>query len=391
MKRHADKILIAAFCLLCVAAPLMGVVLRVLHGGAAAENQEENRKLADFPVIEKLADLETFPAGFTDYFSDHLFFKEQLVNLKSFAELHLFGELESEKVIAGTKKPWLFNQSEDGQPLQTYKRTNCFDDEELQEITENLEALRADLEDAGIGFVLMISPDKEQIYGMEYMPSSVKVEDHPSRTEQLIAYMQEQAPELTVVYPKETLIAAKSDYPVPIYYESDTHWNQIGAGIACRELLGTIAGMGQADGADQENQLFTIEGTERKRGDLQKMVRLGSDYDSNEYLVTMQHTSVQEEETRDQNDEVIHEKNRSDAADALPVKLYLTGDSFRWNLSPFLKEQVQESVISSRYYFDTDDLAAEEPDVFVYMIAERYLHELTMIPGYNTMALQLKE
>jgi hypothetical protein len=25
------------------------------------------------------------------------------------------------------------------------------------------------------------------------------------------------------------------------------------------------------------------------------------------------------------------------------------------------------------------------------MIAERYLHELTMIPGYNTMALQLKE
>jgi hypothetical protein len=56
-----------------------------------------------------------------------------------------------------------------------------------------------------------------------------------------------------------------------------------------------------------------------------------------------------------------------------------------------LKEQVQESVISSRYYFDTDDLVAEEPDVFVYMIAERYLHELTMIPGYNTMALQLKE
>jgi hypothetical protein len=407
MKKYADKILIAAFCLLCMAAPLMGVVLSVLHGGAAAENLEENRKLADFPVIEKLADLEAFPAGFTDYFSDHLFFKEQMVNLKSFAELHLFGELESEKVIAGTKKPWLFNQSEDGQPLQTYKRTNCFDEEELQAITENLEALRADLADAGIGFVLMISPDKEQIYGMDYMPSAVKVENHPSRTEQLTAYMTEQAPELTVVYPKETLIAAKSEYPVSVYYESDTHWNQVGAGIACGELLGTIAGMTQADGADQgdadvlspdsqnrvswEKQMFTVEGSERKRGDLQKMVRLGSDYDSTEYLVAMQHTSVQEEETRDQNDEVIHEKNRSDAADALPVKVYLTGDSFRWNLSPFLKEQVQESVISSRYYFDTDDLVAEEPDVFVYMIAERYLHELTMIPGYNTMALQLKE
>jgi hypothetical protein len=118
---------------------------------------------------------------------------------------------------------------------------------------------------------------------------------------------------------------------------------------------------------------------------------MGENYDSTEYLAVMQGTSEAQEVTTDPNDEVIREKNHSTAQDALPLKLYLTGDSFRWNLSPFLKEQVQDSVITSRYYFDTDDLVMEEPEVFVYMIAERYLHELTTIPGYNTMALQLKE
>jgi hypothetical protein len=387
MRKYTDYILIAAFVLLCAAMPAAGMILR-MTGDSSASANEENRQLAAFPEVEKLSDLETFPAGFSDYFSDHLFFKEQLVGLKTAAELRLFGELESEKVIAGTKKPWLFNRSEDGQPLQTYKRTNSFREEELQEIAENLEALRMDLEDAGMDFVLMISPDKEQIYGADYMPSYVRVTDNPQRTEQLIAYLAENAPDIRVVYPKEALLAERENYTVPLYYESDTHWNQVGAGVACSELLQTVAEIKQLD---YEASKIRWDGQEHKRGDLQKMVKLGENYDSTEYLAVMQGTSEAQEVTTDPNDEVIREKNHSTAQDALPLKLYLTGDSFRWNLSPFLKEQVQDSVITSRYYFDTEDLVMEEPEVFVYMIAERYLHELTTIPGYNTMALQLKE
>lgn len=384
MKKRADVVLILAFCLFCIAMPVWGALTEL---GGKETASEENRVLEQLPQIQSVADLEAFPAAFADYFSDHLFFKENLVSLKSMAELTLFGELDSEKVIAGTKRPWLFNCSEDGQPLQTYKKTNRFDAEELAEITANLTALQMDLADAGIDFVLMISPDKEQIYGTDYMHGSVKREEGDSRTEQFVGYLETNAPDICVVYPKDALIEAKDRLEVPVYYESDTHWNLVGASIANEALLQAIAEMRCVD---YQPQNIEITGTERKRGDLQKLVKLGSRYDSTEYLLSMQTNAVQQEAMTDQNGEIILERSCNDAERALPVKLYLTGDSFRWNLSPLLKEGVSAATISSRYYFDPEDLVQEEPDVFVYMIAERYLHELSVIPGYNTMALQMR-
>jgi len=386
-KRWGNCVLCAAFFIMCLGLPLAGAFCARAESDQAGE---ENRILARFPQVRKVSDLEAFPKAFETWYSDHLFLKASFVRWKSRLETGLFHELDSETVILGTKKPWLFYCANDGQPLETYKRTNRFTDEELQEIAENISSLHDELEDAGIKFVLMIAPDKEQIYGMDYMPPEISVASGPTRTEQFIDYMAEYAPEVCIVYPKEALIHAKHSFEGvdSIYYETDTHWNYAGAYVGTQELLKAVAGQ---VGKTWEEHPKTFERTSTCRGDLQNQANLGEDYDSQEYMPVSMGEFESIKKITDQNEEVIWDSSESHSPDCLPVSVYLTGDSFRWHIGFYLQEAAAKAVVTSRYYFDPEDLLMQEPEVFVYSIAERYLHELSILPGYNTMALQMPE
>ena len=187
--RLSAACLTALFIAVCGIWPAAGM----LPGTGRAQGTEENRTLAAFPSVSKLS--TNLLIGMP--------FRTELIRGQSSMEIGLFGEIPSDKVIFGKEKPWLFNRSDDGEPLQTYKRMNLFTDSELDRITANLAEMSADFSDAGIRLVLMISPDKEQIYGEDYMPDSVLRIDGPGRTEQLIAALSRDLPELCVVYPAE--------------------------------------------------------------------------------------------------------------------------------------------------------------------------------------------
>ena len=380
MKKIHHCLLIGSFCLFLILLPVSGALFRIVSGPAQSD---ENRPLKAFPPIRTTDDLDAFPDRFSDWFGDHLFWKKQLVAAKSGLELMFFRELDSEKVIAGTQKPWLFNRSDDGQPLETYKHMNLFDERALQEISDNLNQLAEEAGAFDIRLILLIAPDKEQVYGDRFMPSRFKVQGQTSRTEQLIARLSETSPAIPVIYPLDKL----SDWSLQneTYYTSDTHWNLSGAYIAAGKLTECIAALTGGKGAVVPHSFS--RGSE-KTGDLQRLAQLGPDWNSIEAepAESLQKTVLNER--TDRNGETIRETGESTFTDPVPVKIYFTGDSFRWNLTPFLEENFRESVITSRYYFDPEDLIAEAPDILVYEIAERYLHELSLIPGYNTMALQ---
>ena len=379
--RISAVFLTALFLILCGLWPVSACLLQ----GGTPEDTGENRTLAAYPELKNLRDLERFPAGFEAWLNDHMPAKTALVESQSALELGLFGEMAQDKVVFGTSRPWLFNRSEDGKPLETYKRTNLFSKEELDRISQNLSEMQQDFSDAGIRMVLMISPDKEQIYGDDYMPSSVAVLENEGRTEQLIGALGKTCPSLPVVYPAELL--RKGREKEEVYYASDTHWNRIGACIACGALVDTLAeDTGSTwPGAEAFRERYHFSEKEKKAGDLQKLVRLGEEFDSTEYEAQEARTAEVSDVSEDVRGEVIRE--RSTNPEGLPLHVYLSGDSFRWNLTGFLQDSVSKSTITSRYYLDLEDVVAQEPDVFVYMIAERYLHELDRIPGYNTQAL----
>ena len=203
--------------------------------------------------------------------------------------------------------------------------------------------------------------------------------------------MARHAPEISVVYPGEALKAAKNTYEGvdALYYKSDTHWNQVGGYVGAMELIKTIA---QQTGYTWEDQPRTFAFAGMRLGDLQVMAGLDASYDSQEYSqVPMPTFESTRQILNDKHTDMLWECGKSLDENCLPLSVYVTGDSFRAGVSMNLKEAFADWVITSRYYLDTEDLVMREPDVFVYMIAERFLHELSVLPGYNTMPPQMPE
>ena len=270
--------------------------------------------------------------------------------------------VRGDTVILSEHHPWLFFCGNDGQPLETYQRTNLFSEEDLARVGENLHNLAQDLDSVGTKFILFIPPMKEEVYS-EWMPSSIPVEDNEGRSMQLVNYMREHFPEIPVVYPLEEEPAAREHYgEQSLYYEGDCHWNEIGSHVGMEALLSAV---GELTGHPYEPQYktFTV-GEDRIAGDLQMLVELGD-----EYLSMMVKEFAKNPEAR------------------MPVRTFITGDSFMLGMVPYVFDAFPETEAYSRYYLDMDAVLEMKPEVFIYEIAERYVSELDIIPGYNTAAL----
>lgn len=293
-------------------------------------------------------------------------------------------------VIKGKTAPWLFFGANDGQPMETYQRTNLFTESELKRVSSVVGSLAADLNAEGIQLILLIAPDKEEVYGPEYMPERYKVLDNEGCTRQFINYMNTVYPDIPVLYPLEELNEAKTEFEnvSSLYYESDTHWNMAGGFVGARTLLEQIAkstGMLYA----HLPQTKSFYNAYTRKGDLQIYAKLGAGYDCVEYSPTTAYASQTTELHSADNDTTMI-KAVSTSEGAMPLNVWLVGDSFRHALTGYLQEAVEQSTIINRYYFDPDLMMQDKPDVVVYEIVERYLHQLDYIPGYNTMAKQIK-
>ena len=381
--RIARYILCAAFLLLCCGVPAAGV-LGYLMGFQVFSS--ENRTMAARPRIESLEDVFSFPAEFETWLSDHLFFKSTFVKAKTGTELALFDELQSSSVILGSEEPWLFYQrDDDGLSLETYKRIIPFSETELSEAAKAIDDMRISLEELGVDeFILYIAPDKETIYGERYMPGYIKRADRESSTVQLIRYIEENYPDVHVVYPVEHMLSSEGRFEgvETLYYKSDTHWNQVGALVGMEALMEEVAELYDTTYTFKDTEFFDAG---RAEGDLQKLALLPESFDRVEYgyLRSPQFALTGTTVSAATGETVIYEGNSLDP-DSLPIYLYFCGDSFKNTSLAYIMEANKSSVVADRHYLNFDDVRQRQPDVFVYEIAERYLHELPEIEGYNT-------
>lgn len=380
----------------------------------------ENRTLAAFPKVETLSDLGSAPAQFESWYSDHLPYKEQMVTLKSDGEIKLFGQLDSDRVILGKKHPWLFYKAPDGQAIETYKHINPFTEESMENIVSVLYSLQTRLYEAGIDFVFMIVPDKETIYGPDYMPDDIKVEeDQVQRTDQLLSYMAEHAPDIKVLYPKETMLREKEGLYAaarekseetgetweawPLYYETDTHWNRIGAKVGADALFDLLSETDRnylteyidvqfTDLADGTLPAFPAAGEKMYiTGDMQNLCKLPKSFDSQEFMPDFVLPADVTYQVDSPYGEVVYQRFHATDTRTAKRDLYIAGDSFRGLLTDFVKGRAENCTLVSRYYLDVEDVLAQHPDTFVYMIAERYLHETEVLPGVASPSLEYTE
>ena len=264
------------------------------------------------------------------------------------------------KVIVG-QSDWLF-LGELNVPY--YTRENSFKDENaIKEHIKPYIKLKNQCDKVGKNLVIMICPEKEEIYP-EYMPT-MEIIDEVERPIKIRDYIAKNA-DLKYVYPKEELLKYKKNYM--LYKKYDTHWNPVGAYIASNEL----------------KKALEVETIPLRKLKLEKVQVLDADlvYYANTNISNLPYTFTYkflnykldcEVETLFVKDPLTHDSYKVHSTGGEKRKVFLIGDSFREATEEFLNKDFD--IFSCNVYLNMDQKFMKEDikeaDDIVILLVER--------------------
>lgn len=348
------KVFLTAFLLaLCLPFPLYALFYPILD----TENYE-NRFLTAWSDVAE-ASFTAKPGVFEEFLNDHAAFRNQFMTLNAAVNYRVFGVVESSDVLLG-KDEWLFYKNvSDSRSLDDYQGLNLYSDDELAQIAANLEALQSALAPRGMRFAVVIAPNKEGVYS-EYMPDSVPAAAGETKAEALVRYLAEST-DVTVVYPKQTLIDGKS--AAPTYYKQDTHWNAYGAFLASRELAGALGWdaslfEGCAPAATDDEPVRDLANISA----VYRVLAPDLAYEMEGFAAGISCETWESD---------IQKTEFTSSSDSGGESLLMLRDSFGEAMLPYLAAASGESRVVHINAFSQEEFSGTDADVFVFEIAER--------------------
>ncbi len=294
-------------------------------------------------------------------------FRSQLISLNSLLDLYVFHEKSiNDKVVVG-REDWLFYSAESD--IDDYKGTNLFNENQLEQIADNLRTTQAFLADRDIAFFLFIAPNKETVYGDQYLPSYYK-KGELTRAGQLVEYLRQNT-DIRVVYPVEEMRAYRDRWS--LYWHYDTHWNAAGGYIGARQLL---AQMGISVPPPEE---LTFTEDDFSGYDLARMMNLQEYYEKKKpkdmnYIVTGYNGNNLQAISIDDATALVYHSDSPDER-----RLFVVRDSFGGGMAPALVSSFRDSYLAHwNGFFEQSMVDEQDPDVFVLEIVERRLDYLNL-------------
>lgn len=240
-KHHSYKLysgaLVLIFACLIYTPLLMGIIQEDLISSSM-----EKRNLATLPAPP--VSLQTFidyPQKFDAYYSDHFGYREVLTKVYFQITNKLNGTSSIDDVTIG-QDGWLFlggirpGPQKHKDPMGDAMNVNLFSDDNLQAAAQSIQATKNWLSAKGIEYVYIIAPNKHTIY-FEQLPSYITKKNEHSATDQLVSYLKKYT-DVNVVDLRPALFDEKKKHPV--YFKTDSHWNQYGANRAQFEIMKNI-------------------------------------------------------------------------------------------------------------------------------------------------------
>ncbi len=264
------------------------------------------------------------------------------------------------RMVFEGKDGWLFYTGDDTIP--DYKGTDLFTLSELEAIRQRIQVFSDTLKSQGCEFVLMIEPNKEQLYS-QYMPDSYGELTFYTRAQQVTDYLT--ACGFHVVYPIEELKEAAEEYPeFDIYYRRDTHWNELGAYIGARALMAEL-GIDMPPIEELYIEPYPHDQPELSRAIGRSLKDTGYNIAGyiNEYM-----------ETFDALTDYLYRTTKSGVDGR---RVLLAGDSFLLGLFPYVSQEFNDvTACFDRDAVVTQLLETVHPDVYVYEVLERYVYKI---------------
>ena len=323
------------------------------------DDQSENRRKAPFPT-----EISTkFPSLFDRFYEDHFPFRSFLI--KKFYTVRKSIK-DNPKVIIGVDD-WIFLNSS---PFNTYAKSDntlgdftgktLLNDEDAKAFESKIEAQKKYFDERGIRFLIMIPPNKMTVYP-EFTPKGYrKLRTMRSRYEQTEEAIRKA--DVPFINLKKLFEKEKGEYP--LYYRTDTHWNDLGAYIAFRNLLNVLHA--------ETPEIERIEIADSECGDNYRMSGL-SDACSD-----LHHRPVLS--FKNGEGQCVLQENAghlicTNASAPYREHIVIGRDSFTEKLIPYFSRLFKRTVfiwsgkVSDKEMFDI--IETEKPDIVLYNYAER--------------------
>ena len=343
-----EKIIMFVFCFV-----IFGISISTLFNQTVSLFKKDE-KVSD---VVKGHELETKKdksgvKGAVDSFTSNLTGKKEGAKAASEVTKKTSGNtyIESTQVLLG-KEDWLFYKStEDGDPISDFQGINHYDEATMQAVADKLMNERNQFANYGIDFYILSIPNKSSVYP-EYMPDTIERKDTTSRTDLLMKYLEENT-DLNVVDAKPTLVKAKKKKPV--YYKSDTHFNQIGAFVTVQALKDKIDGK-----TDSLKDVKFDKVMNNYSGDLA-------------CLCDMQDTF---------NDDIQYQLDAATVNTKIKSnkRILVIGDSFSEVMQSIMSQYFAEVKTVNIWSFEPSLLDEYKPDIVVWEHAERYTDRFNWI------------
>ena len=343
-----------------------------LWQGASGMPSREKQKPAAVPdpaLIWRQPAL--FTAQFENWFNDSFSLRAQFIRWNNVLRLALFHESAVRGVCMG-QQGWLYYADEWN--MEDYENIMPYSPEDLAGIGWILEQRRSWLAARGIKFFVLVAPNKQTIYP-EYLPHHIHKIGQLSRFDQVAQYLSAHT-DIELIDVRSEILAAKDKRRA--YHQTDSHWNDWGAFVACKKIMGRIKKYFPAVSVPRE-EAYTTRALVGDGGDLANMLTL-KDMLTEERITMAPKAGLRAiESNRDYPDPASRDGREMvvrETGDLRLPRALVFRDSFCWALVPFLSEGFQSSVYVWTFYFLPELIEREKPDVVILECAERYINSL---------------
>jgi len=221
MRTYHQILLISLFIAL-----LFGCLLGSIFHWDFYEQQEENRKLAEFPLLAETP-ITAWPEKFEAYFNDHFGFRNTFIRRHN----RLLRKIGRDPRVLRSEDGWLFlNMSTimmdylgERQPSAKKLRTQLL----------HFEDRRDWLKQRDIDYLFILVPNKITIYP-EHLPTNMRPLGRKTYRQTFNAQLEQI---LKPNYMDLTPSLKRMKNSAPLYFEKDSHWNSAGSYIAYTQIV----------------------------------------------------------------------------------------------------------------------------------------------------------
>jgi alginate O-acetyltransferase complex protein AlgJ len=268
------------------------------------------------------------------------------------------------KVIEG-KDGWLFVAFDTLDVIGQHTGALRLTDRELRDWRLILETRTAWLEKLGMHYFFMLSINPHTLYP-ELLPDEYTMAEERT-VEQLIRHLHEAGSYARVIYPLPEILEAKQRRPVAC--RTSSHWNAVGAYAAYRKLIAEIGAV---------TPVYVVPEERVDYFEAERFADLGIKVEPPRKSVNT-FANVNGQRARLVADNFILRRGRIaefECPTAPESTCLLLGDSFNYQMMPFLAESFRKLIFAHLHTVDHDLVQEYRPDVVVNVMNERGLSEL---------------